>query len=552
MIHNARRYERRETHHERREALVARLTEAEETLQALRDGDVDALLIQGSDGDQVYTLHGAEEPYRNLVEQMREGAVVLAQSGAILYCNARFAALVGEPLELVLGGHIGRFVADADRVAFKALLRSGSGIARSRLVSPEGTTTEVYLSLTTTMSPTAAGNLSLIVTDLSELLAARSDRDRAVRDSDTKNEFLAMLAHELRNPLGAIRNAVAVLERVGAQNGPAISARATIARQVGHLSHLIDDLLDVERVASGKIRLNCHPLDLAETVRHAVASFTGNAGLDREIEVSSEPAWVDGDPDRLEQILANMVTNAVKYTPAGGRIYVSLRGDGHNAVLSVEDTGVGIEPDLLPSVFDMFVQGESTLDRAQGGLGIGLTLVRRLVELHGGTVVAASAGAGQGSTFTVRLPQVPAQTTATAPISLSSGRVAPRRVLIVEDSRDAREMFRMLLELAGHRVFEAADGVDGLRLLETEHPEVAIIDIGLPGIDGYEVARRMRERPNGRGILLLALTGYGFPEDYERSTAAGFDHHLVKPVDPDELARLIVVPHAKRRVEAQA
>ncbi len=220
-------------------------------------------------------------------------------------------------------------------------------------------------------------------------------------------------------------------------------------------------------------------------------------------------------------------------------------------MLSVEDTGFGIAPELLSSIFDMFVQGERTLDRAQGGLGIGLTLVRRLVELHGGTVTASSLGAGYGSTFTVRLPIV-RETTATAGVAWSLDRVVPKRVLLIEDSRDAREMFRMMLELAGHHVFEAADGVDGLRLLETEHLEVAIIDIGLPGIDGYEVARRIRERPNGRAMLLLALTGYGFPSDYERSAAAGFDYHLVKPVDPYELARLLSGKRAATGVEAQA
>jgi PAS domain S-box-containing protein len=551
VIHNARRHDRRETQHERRESLLARLAEAEETLQALREGEVDALVIRGAGGDQVYTLHGAEEPYRNLVEQMREGAVVLAQSGDILYSNARFAALVGEPLESVLGGHIGRFMAEADRVDFTTLLSSGNGTRRGRLASSDGTTIEVYLSLTTTVSSKGIGNLSLIVTDLSELLEARSDRDRAVRDSDTTNEFLTMLAHELRNPLGAIRSAVGVLGRVDTQESPAAQAREVIGRQVGHLSHLIDDLLDIERVASGKIRLHRHPLDMAEMVRRAVASFTGNSGLDRHIEISVEPVWVDGDAVRLEQVLANIVTNAVKYTPAGGRIRVSLRGDETDAVLSVEDTGFGMAPELLSSIFDMFVQGERTLDRAQGGLGIGLTLVRRLVELHGGIVTASSLGVGYGSTFTVRLPKV-RETTATADVKWSLDRAMPKRVLLIEDSRDAREMFRMMLELAGHRVFEAADGVDGLRLLETEHLEVAIIDIGLPGIDGYEVARRIRERPNGRAMLLLALTGYGFPSDYERSAAAGFDYHLVKPVDPNELARLLSGQRAATGVGAQA
>ena len=543
MISNVRGHERRDTHHERRKTLLARLAEAEETLRALREGEVDALVVRGAGGDQVYTLHGAEEPYRNLVEQMREGAVILAPSGDILYSNARFASLVREPLESVLGGRIARFIAEADRLDFTALLRSGSGSRRSRLISSDGRTIEAYLSLTTTVSK-GVGSLSLIVTDLGELLEARNDRDRAERDSHAKNEFLAMLAHELRNPLGAIRSAVEVLECVDPKNIPATRAREVIARQVGHLSHLIDDLLDVERVASGKIRLDRHPLDMADTVRRAVANFTGNAGLDRRIEVSTEPMWVDGDAVRLEQVLANIVTNAVKYTPAGGQIRVSLRHNGNDAVLSVQDTGFGIAPEVLPSIFDMFVQGERTLDRAQGGLGIGLTLVRRLVELHGGTVTASSDGIGHGSTFTVRLPQVSGGRT-TAGIASSLEGATPKRVLLIEDSRDAREMFRIVLEHAGHSVYEAENGYRGLELLETENPEVAIIDIGLPGLDGYQVARRIREQPNGRAMLLLALTGYGFPSDYERSTEAGFDYHLVKPVDPYDVARLLSASAAR-------
>jgi PAS domain S-box-containing protein len=369
-------------------------------------GDLIGALLEREE-HQVYTLHGAEEPYRNLVEQMREGAVVLTPSGDILYSNTQFAALVGEPMESVLGGPIGRFMHEADRVVFAALLRSGNGTCRSRLVSSSGTTIEVYLSLTTTVWSKGIGKPSLIVTDLRELLAARNERDRAERDSHTTNEFLAMLAHELRNPLGAIRSAVGVLECVDPTNSPVTRARDVIARQVGHLSHLIDDLLDVERVASGKIRLDRHPLDVAETVRHSVATCAGNTDLDRHIEIRTEPVWVEGDAVRLEQVFVNIVTNAMKYTPHGGHIDVSVRGDGNDVVISVEDTGVGIAPEVLPSIFEMFVQGERTLDRAQGGLGIGLTLVRRLVELHQGTVVASSDGAGRGSTFTVRLPKSP-------------------------------------------------------------------------------------------------------------------------------------------------
>ena len=555
MINSARHHDRRvapygrRVHRERRETLLARLAEAEQTLQALREGEVDALVVRGPSGDQIYTLQGAEEPYRNLVEQMRQGAVVLAESGDILYSNARFAGLVGEPLESTVGGPIGRFIAEADRDDFTTLLKSGNGSCRSRIVSSDGATIEVHLSLTTTVPSKGVGSLCLIVADLRALLEARSARDRAERDSHRKNEFLAMLGHELRNPLGAIRSAVGLLESVDPMSSPAVRARAVIARQVAHLSHLIDDLLDVERVVSGKIRLDRHPLDMAEAVRHAVAAFTGDAALERRIEVRTEPVCVKGDAGRLEQVFANLLTNAVKYTPPGGAIRVSVRSDGDDAIFSVEDTGFGIAPELLPSIFDMFVQGERTLDRAQGGLGIGLTLVRHLIDLHGGSVVAASSGVGNGSTFTVRLPRVASAIIPRAVASPLSG-TTPKRVLLIEDSRDAREMFRMLLEHAGHSVFEAENGYRGLELVDREHPDVAIIDIGLPGLDGYQVAQRIRAHPNGRAMVLLALTGYGSLRDHERSVEAGFDHHLVKPVDADELGRLLDESVAQSETEA--
>jgi signal transduction histidine kinase/ActR/RegA family two-component response regulator len=537
VTNESRRHHRRATHHDRRQTLRERLAEAEDTLQALRQGDVDALVVRGAGADQVYTLHGAEEPYRNFVEQIREGAVVLTPSGDILYSNARFASLVGEPLESLPGGHIGRFIADADRAGFAALLGSGNGTCRSRMLPSGGSPIEVYLSLTTTVSSKGIGSLSLIVSDLSEIVEARNERDRAERDSRTKNEFVAILAHELRNPVGAIRSAAAVLGCLDTGEGAATRARAVIGRQVAHLSHLIEDLLDVERFASGKIRLDLRPVDMAKTVERAVRSVTERDGLDRHIEISTDPMWIDGDAVRLDQILSNLVTNAVKYTPPGGRIRVSLRAEGGDAVLRIQDSGFGIPADLLPAIFDMFVQGERTVGRAEGGLGIGLALVRRLVELHRGTVVASSDGEGQGSTFTVRLPQV--QRPTPAPASTSPDGATPKRVIIIEDSGDAREMFRMVLELAGHTVYEAESGERGLELVEAEHPDVAIVDIGLPGLDGYQIARRIRDRPSGSAMLLLALTGYGLPGDYKRSADAGFDHHLVKPVDPDAVARLV-------------
>jgi signal transduction histidine kinase/ActR/RegA family two-component response regulator len=526
--------------HEETEALRSRLAEAEEMLRAIRQGEIDALVVEGPVGNQVYTLHSADEPYRNLVEQLQEGAVVLTSRGDIVYSNARFAALVGEPLESVVGRPIGRFVEASDRTDFDILLRAGSGRRRSRLIRSGSGAFEVSLSLTTTMS-TNGVRLNLIVTDLQELLEANSHRDRAELENRTKDEFLATLAHELRNPLGAIASAVQLLQLTTADGPSAIRAHEVIARQVGHISHLINDLLDVERVVSGKIRLNRQPLDMAEAIRRAVATFTGDARLDRVIDISitTEPVWVDGDAVRLEQVLTNLVTNAVKYTPSGGQIRVALRADGRDAVLNVEDTGFGISPRLLPFIFDMYVQADRTLASAQGGLGIGLTLVRRLVELHGGTVVVSSGGEGHGSRFTVRLKRIPSAATSPGVAFPPERRAKPRRVLLIEDNQDAREMLRMVLELAGHAVYDAADAERGLELLNVVRPDVGIIDLSLPGMDGYQVATRIREEPHGRGMLLLALTGDGVP-GAPPSSARAFDYHLVKPVDPDHLVRLLM------------
>ena len=529
------------------ETLRARLAEAEDMLRAIRRGEIDAIVVEGAGGNQVYTLHSADEPYRDLVEQMQEGALVLTLRGEILYSNARFAALVGLPLESVVGCSVDRFVNSAEQVNLAALLGAGGGRTRSQLIGPNAEIFDVSLSLSTVVSP-AGDRLNLIVTDLRELLEANSHRARAERDSHAKDQFLAVLAHELRTPLGAITTAAHVLELALPAGGePATSAQEVIARQVGHISHLINDLLDVESVVSGTIRLNRQPLDLAEKLRQAVAPFIGDTRWDWQMDISPEPLWVDWDMVRLQQVLTNIATNAVKYTKPGGRIQVALRGDGDDALLSVRDTGVGISPEVLPFIFDMYVQADRTIDRAQGGLGIGLALVRRLVELHGGTVVAASPGEGHGSTFSLRLRQVPpAVKSPSVPVPVerrvsvpAERRAKARRVLVIEDGDDARAMLRMMLELAGHEVYDAADGARGLELLKVMRPDVGIIDLGLPTMDGYQVARRIREEPSGRDMLLLALTGYDSPDDAKRSSEHGFDYHLVKPVNPEHLARLI-------------
>ncbi|MBV8805874.1 MAG: response regulator [Sinobacteraceae bacterium] len=532
---------------EQMRSLTERLAEAEETLRAVRLGEIDAFIVQGPRGEQIYSLRSAEQPYRNLIEDMLEGAAILTVDGDIAYCNKRFAELVAVPLEEVVGGAMERFINSADRAAYRSLLATGSGKCRMRLKSAAGRLVDVLVSFTTSIADEVERR-NLIVTDLSELLDAQSERDRAEQQNQAKDEFMAMLAHELRNPLSAITAAVKVLEAAQAHDVAAKRARVVIGWQAQHLSRLVDDLLDVGRVITGKIALERRAIDYSDLVRRAVAVFRDRESQ-HEFEVTAVPVWIEGDAVRIEQIVSNVISNAIKYTPPGGRIGISLTAEGNEAVLRVEDNGLGIAPELLPRVFDLFVQGERTLDRAQGGLGIGLTLVQRLVKLHGGSVSAFSEGPNRGSVFTVRLPKSAA---AGAGLLASSEQprkeMAKRRVLIVEDNRDAREMFRMMLELDGHDVLEAEEGYAGLELLLSSTLDIAFIDVGLPGLDGYEIARRFHSDGNGaRGgssaehhrVLLVALTGYGTPDALERSRRAGFDHHLIKPVNPEALYRLL-------------
>jgi signal transduction histidine kinase len=515
------------------QALRARLAEAEDTLRAIRQGEIDALVVEGPEGSRIYTLYGADEPYRVLVEEMNEGAVVLTSRGCILYANARFAAFAGEPLESVVGSSFARFLRPSDRAEFDDLLRTGSGWRRCTLIGSGSGLFDVRLSLNTT-SPASGGQLNLVVTDLTELAEATSGRERAERESRTKDEFLTVLAHELRTPLGAISNASQALQFTRA-DGERASLHEMITRQVRHVSWLVDDLLDVERVVAGKIRLDRRPLEIAGAVRRAVAICAGGPSTDSRISISTEPLWIEADAGRLQQVLTNVVGNAMKYTPADGRIGISVGADGGDAVITVKDSGLGISPKLLPFIFDLYVQADRTLDHARGGLGIGLSLVRRLVELHGGTVSAASDGDGCGTTITVRLKQLPAA--AESPSVWVPASVESRRVLLIEDNAESRALLGKVLELAGHQVYDVVDGVRGLDLLNVVYPEVGIIDVDLPNMDGYEVAKRIRSHPHGRTMLLLALTdGSG---GSEHSSEHAFDHRLVRPIDFECLVRLV-------------
>ncbi len=355
-----------------------------------------------------------------------------------------------------------------------------------------------------------------------------------------KDEFLAMLSHELRNPLGAITAATHLLSLLDLKDEKALRACDVVARQSTYLTRMVDDLLDVSRVTTGRITLAPSVLDLGELAETTVESLRSSGRLDQHTVTISGPAvCVRADNARMEQILTNLLVNAAKYTDPGGRIAVETDQLEDRAFLRVVDDGVGIDSELLKKMFDLFVQGGQALDRGQGGLGIGLTLVRKLVELQGGSVRAHSDGPGRGSTFVIEMPlvrEVPLKPRTPAAPTTADARLS---VLIVDDNQDAREMLRGCIELQDHRVYEAANGPEAVVAARAVHPDVALVDLGLPGFDGLEVARRLRADPLTRGVVLVALTGYGQPEDRERTAAAGFEVHLVKPVSQERLLDIL-------------
>jgi signal transduction histidine kinase/CheY-like chemotaxis protein len=374
--------------------------------------------------------------------------------------------------------------------------------------------------------------------EVRELLALR---DRDVRQRD---EFLAMLAHELRNPLAPIRNAVYLLGTLPFDDPLFLKCRAMIEKQSRHVTRMVDDLLDVSRLELGKVELRMQWVDLNESMAAAVDACATTTDAHRHVvtlERWPRPLAVRADPVRLEQIIGNLIVNAAKFTPDGGAIQVAARVAGGDAVVEVTDNGVGIKREMLESIFGLFTQESVTLARSQGGLGIGLTLVRRLVELHGGSVRAYSDGLGSGARLEVRLPLEARTLDGEAPVAQAHGGGASKRILVVEDGADTRESLAMLMTSWKHEVIFAMNGPEGVDRARELRPDVALIDIGLPGFDGYEIARRIRGEgsPWARAVRLIALTGYGQAADRARALEAGFDVHLLKPVDPARLRALI-------------
>jgi signal transduction histidine kinase/DNA-binding response OmpR family regulator len=357
-----------------------------------------------------------------------------------------------------------------------------------------------------------------------------------------KDDFLAQLAHELRNPLAPILNAVEILRDEATPRDACRRAVDVAGRQVRHVARLVGDLVDVSRVRAGKFELRRARVELARAVADAVAAVEPHVRERRqalEVELPEDPVALDADHVRVVQVLENLLHNASKYGRLGGRVRLAAARDGGEVAVRVADDGIGIAPELLPRVFDMFVQGEQPPDRPRAGLGLGLTLVRTLVEMHGGRVEARSDGPGRGSTFEVRLPALPEEESAPAPTPVPcEPAVRPLRIALIEDNEDIRSTLRELLERRGHDVVEAGDGAEGVALVAAQQPDVALVDIGLPALDGYAVAERIRAAPNGR-TRLVALTGYGGADDRGRTSRAGFDAHLVKPVEIQELSRVL-------------
>ena len=365
---------------------------------------------------------------------------------------------------------------------------------------------------------------------------------RLLEEHRLKDEFLAMLAHELRNPLAPIRTASEILTRVPAGDPRGQTAVATIKRQVTHLTRLVDDLLDVSRITQGLVELQRDPIDLAGVIAQAIETVEPQLRekqhrLSVITATGYEPLHVNGDFARLVQCVGNILSNAAKFTDPGGEISVRTHAENATVVIEVTDSGAGIAPELLPRIFDLFVQSDRTLDRAQGGLGIGLAVVKRLVQMHGGEVAAESPGLGLGSTFKIRLPRV-AKPQARSP-EAAAMKMPPQRVLVVDDNADAASSLAALLNLQGHETQAVYSGHEALERIESFKPHVALIDIGLPKMNGYELARQLRARLDRAALRLIALTGYGQAEDRARAQAAGFDDHLVKPVDLADLERTL-------------
>jgi two-component system CheB/CheR fusion protein len=495
-------------------------------------------------------LEASLERYTGLFDFAPVGYAILASDGTIREVNHEGAGLLGKPRSRIIGQPFEAFLGGSFRSPFALLLlkvldRETNESCEVSLAKRGEVPLEIHV-VACALTRDEERRVLLAFEDITERRQReelRERAERAVREMDRrKDEFIGALSHELRNPLAAIRMSLSLLAHPGPSSERTERAHAIIDRQTSLLTRLVDDLLDATRIARGKIQLRHEVVDLEPLVRRSIEDhrprFEASA-IQLEARLARGPFCVDADAARLTQALGNLLTNAEKFTPRGGVVVVSLERRGRaEIVLRVRDTGAGIAPEILPHVFESFVQAPQTLERSQGGLGLGLAMVKGLVELHGGTVTVASDGAGRGTEVTMRLPAVEARAAAaTAPARLPE--VVPRRVLVIDDNADNAEALEFGLELSGHEVAVARDGQAGLELARRFQPDVVVSDIGLPGMDGYAVARAFRADDALRKVYLIALSGYTRAEDRERGASAGFDRYLGKPVTLEDLDAVI-------------
>ena len=527
------------------EQLRLRLEEPESTIEAIRQGEVDAFVVSGRSGERVFTFHPADPPYRRIVEDMKEGAATLSADGTILYVNRRLGEMLGVEPERLRTRSLKDFVSPRHASAFDALFGSGGGRAEIDFRAADGAEFPASVA-TSVLREDEINAFSAVVTDLSDQKrnAELSAAEQAWRDADRrKDEFLAMLGHELRTPLAAVNRAAEVIAHLCPSEERLRWACDVVRRQVRNMARMVDDLLDVSRLKTGKMTIHKEVVDVSALVSTTCAPLAAAFEEKRRsliVSLPDRPVLVEADPLRFAQVVSNLMQNALKFTRENGHVWVSLATEGDRAIFRVRDDGIGIAPELLDRLFDLFSQGDAAPARPEAGLGIGLTLVRRLTELQGGTVEAASEGPDRGAEFTVRMPlsgaaaMLEGPPAPPAPRSKASG----RRILIVEDDPDLAQGLAILLQLDGHVVETESDGAAALARSANFRPEAVLLDLGLSGMDGLQVARGLRSEL-GASPVLVALTGYSQVEDRIRTAQAGFDHHLVKPVALEEIERIL-------------
>jgi PAS domain S-box-containing protein len=521
--------------------LRRRLQEAEDTINAIRDGHVEALVVSAPEGEQIYTLRSADQPYRLMVEQMREGALTLAADGTILYCNQRFAELMARPAERIAGRVFGEFLHADDVGTLERVLTSESCRAEVQLETAAGAVNPAQLS-SITLNIDGVRTVAVVVTDLTH-----ERTERGLRESNRlKDEFLATLSHELRTPLNVILGWTRMMLNDHLSEKARKHALELIYRNAQAQAQLVNDLVDMSRMTTGKLQVELEPLPVVPVLEAALESVRPAA---QAKDLSIHTSWpvhianVLADATRLQQVLWNLMSNAVKFTPNGGRISVSAAQIDQRIRIEIADTGIGIDAAFLPHVFDRFRQADSATTRRYGGLGLGLAIVHDLVRLHGGDVEVRSPGVGRGATFVVTFRASDAP-------PLASGQPKPPRaavrlegcsIMLLEDHADSRELLVRALEDSGAEVAAFGAAGDAFAALDRVRPSVIVADIALPDEDGYSFIRRVRAHstPDIQGIPAIAVTAYATSPDRLEALAVGFQQHLAKPVDPGRLVQAI-------------